>query len=345
MSMAVLAESARVAGRSRAAWDGWLLGAVLALLALGVVMVHSASVAYAARTHGFGSYFLLRHVVYVALGLGVMALALRLRVRVWEKAGPYLLLGGIVLLVLVLLPGVGVHVNGASRWIKLGFFTLQPAELVKLFMVLYVAGYLVRKQEELKNFTQGILMVSIVVAVVGMLLLQEPDFGSVVVICTVVLLMLFLGGVRFWHFGLVLLTGIGGMVLLTIFSPYRMGRVTSFMDPWADPFGSASTYAAESVIQLPPSSVTPRANSGSGGQPTLGPIIAKRRARWHRPSMRSSVSLSSSVPVDSTLSQRLSSSASSVTRTPSRSPTRSARSSITTSCAPRAVMRGTSEAK
>lgn len=239
MSVAVLADQPiRVAGRSRFFWDGWLLGSVLVLLALGVVMVHSASVAFATRTHGFGAYFLLRHVLYVALGLGIMALALRLRVRVWEKAGPYLLLAGIATLVLVLVPGIGLHVNGASRWIKLGIFTLQPAEPMKLFMVSYVAGYLVRKQEELKNFTQGILMVSLVVAVIGMLLLQEPDFGSVVVICIAVLLMLFLGGVRFWHFALVLLAGIGGMTLLTVISPYRMGRVTSFMDPWADPFGS-----------------------------------------------------------------------------------------------------------
>ncbi len=239
MSLAILAESpARVAGRPRFFSDGWLLGSVLLLLAFGVVMVYSASIAFAARMHGFDAYFLVRHLLYVAVGLGLMVLALRLRIRVWEKAGPYLLLAGIAALVLVLLPGVGARVNGASRWIKLGFFTLQPAELMKLFMVIYVSGYLVRKQEELRNFTQGILMVSVVVAVIGMLLLQEPDFGSVVVICTTVLLMLFLGGVRFWHFGLVVLTGIGGMVLLTIISPYRMGRVTSFMDPWADPFGS-----------------------------------------------------------------------------------------------------------
>src|SRR5205807_1238284 len=117
--------------RPRLLWDGWLLGAVLLLIALGVVMVHSASIAYAARTYGFGAYFLVRHLVYVALGLGVMALTLRLRVRVWEKCGPYLLLAGIALLVIVLIPGVGARVNGASRWIKLGFFTLQPAEMMK----------------------------------------------------------------------------------------------------------------------------------------------------------------------------------------------------------------------
>src|SRR6185436_8714937 len=180
MSMAVLTESStRIAGRPRWSGDGWLLGSVLGLIALGVVMVYSASIAFAARMHDFDAYFLVRHLFYLAAGLGLMLAAYRIRVRVWEKAGPYLLLIGIAALVIVLLPGIGARVNGAARWIKLGFFTLQPGELMKLFMIIYVAGYLVRKQEELKNFTQGILMVSVVVAVIGMLLLQQPDFGSV----------------------------------------------------------------------------------------------------------------------------------------------------------------------
>jgi cell division protein FtsW len=109
---------------------------------------------------------------------------------------------------------------------------------MKLLMVVYVAGYLVRKQEELKNFTQGIVMVSLVLAVIGTLLLLEPDLGTVVVMCFTVLTMLFLGGVRFWHFALVGIAGLGGMALLTVFTPYRMLRVTSFMDPWADPFNT-----------------------------------------------------------------------------------------------------------
>jgi cell division protein FtsW len=228
----------RAAGRARPFCDLWLLGSVLALLALGVVMVHSASVAFASRLQGFSAYYLLRHAVYAVLGLLALAVVLRTRIRLWEQAGPYLLLLGIALLVVVLLPGVGSHVNGSSRWIRLGIVSLQPSELMKLFMVVYVAGYLVRKQEELRNFTQGILMVSLVVAVIGMLLLQEPDLGTVVVICLTVLLMLFLGGVRFWHFALVVLTGVGGMAALTLISPYRLGRVTSFINPWADPFGS-----------------------------------------------------------------------------------------------------------
>lgn len=235
---AVLDAPARAAGRPRAAWDAWLLGSAGALLALGTVMVHSASVAYGAHTHGASAYFLIRHTVYVVLGVAVMALVMHSRVRWWERGGPLLLLLGIGLLVAVLLPGVGRHVNGSARWIRLGFVTLQPSELTKLFMVVYVAGYLVRKQEALRNFTQGIVMMSLVVAVIGMLLLMEPDLGSVVVICLTVFAMLFLGGVRFWHFALVAVAGLGGMVLLTVISPYRMGRVTSFLDPWADPFGS-----------------------------------------------------------------------------------------------------------
>jgi len=232
------AASLRVAGRSRPALDPWLLGAAVALIAFGIVMVYSASIAYAQRLTGQGHYFLLRHLAHLAMAVMVMTVVYRLRVRVWERLGPYLLLTGVVLLVLVLVPGIGANINGSSRWIKLGVFNLQPSELMKLFVVVYVAGYLVRRQEELVRFTRGILMVGLVVAVIGMLLLQEPDLGSVAVISATVMTMLFLGGVRFWHFGLVLLLGLGGMILLTVLSPYRMGRVTSFLDPWSDPFGS-----------------------------------------------------------------------------------------------------------
>lgn len=228
----------RTAGKARAAWDPWLLGSTYILLAMGLIMVYSASIAYADREMHNSAYFLLRHSAYSLLGLVLMAFVMRTRVRWWEKAGPYLLLLGIASLFVVLVPGISAHVNGSSRWIKLGIVNLQPSEFMKLFMVVYVAGYLVRKQEELKNFTQGIVMVSLVTGVIGMLLLLEPDMGTFVVISLTVFAMLFLGGVRFWHFMAVLGAGLGGMVLLTIISPYRMGRVTSFLDPWADPFNT-----------------------------------------------------------------------------------------------------------
>lgn len=235
MSVAATADL-RAAGRLRLVWDPWIAGAVLCLLALGIVMVHSASVAYAARTHGNSAYYLARHLVSVGLGLALMAFVLRTRVRWWERLGPWLLFLGMGLLAAVLIPGLGTAVNGSARWIRLGPANVQPSEFMKLFMLLYVAGYLVRRKAELKSFTKGILMIGIVVAVVGVLLLREPDLGTLVVICLTTLTMLFLAGVRAGHFALVLIAGIGGMVLLTVIAPYRVLRVTSFLDPWADPF-------------------------------------------------------------------------------------------------------------
>ena len=238
MSAVIMPGVLRSAGRARPAWDPWLLGSTIVLLATGVIMVYSASVAYADREMNNSAYFLIRHASYTVLGLLLMALTMRTRVRWWEKSGPYLLLIGMVSLFVVLLPGIGAHVNGSSRWIRLGVLNVQPSEFMKLFAVVYVAGYLVRKQEALRNFTQGIVMVSLVVAVIGALLLMEPDMGSLVVITVTVFSMLFLGGVRFWHFMMVLGAGAGSMVLLTIISPYRMARATSFMDPFADPFNT-----------------------------------------------------------------------------------------------------------
>ena len=239
MSEAVLgSRSVRMAGQVQAKWDVWLMASVGCLLLIGVVMVYSASLSISQRATGNSLYYLLRHLVSVVVGLMCMAVVMRTRVRLWETAGPYLLLLGIGLLVVILVPGLGVHVNGSSRWLPLGVVNLQPSELVKIFMIVYVAGYLVRKQDELRFFTQGILMLSIVLAIIGMLLLQEPDLGSVVVICITVFGMLFLAGVRFWHFMVVVGAGVGGMVLLTVFAPYRLARVTGFLDPWSDPFNS-----------------------------------------------------------------------------------------------------------
>lgn len=238
MSGVLSAGTVRAAGRVRTAWDYRLLGAVLALAALGLVMVHSASVDFATRTQGNSLYFLIHHAAYLLAGSAIVMVVARTRVRWWEAAGPYLLLIGLVLLVLVLVPGIGLHINGSSRWLRLGSFTVQPAELMKLFVVVYVAGYLVRRQEELRRFTQGILTIGVVVAIIGVLLLQEPDLGSVVVICLTVLAMLFLGGIRFWHFVLVVAAAVGGTAVLTLVAPYRMNRVTSFLDPWADPFNT-----------------------------------------------------------------------------------------------------------
>ncbi len=225
----------RVAGRAESRWDDVLIVCIMALIAIGLVMVFSASISIAQRTAGNGYYYFIRHAIAVALGLFVMGAAMRTRIVFWEKSGPYLLVAGLVLLAVVLTP-IGSRVNGSARWIPLGLLNLQPAELVKIFMIVYVAGYLVRRQDALHTFTRGIVMMGIVVALVGFLLLLEPDLGSTVVICTTTFAMLFLGGVRFLHFLAVIAAGVISLIALILVSPYRMARVTGFLDPWADPF-------------------------------------------------------------------------------------------------------------
>ncbi len=228
----------RSAGVRRAAGDPWLLGAVTALVGLGLVMVYSASIAFAERATGSSSHFLLRQVAAAGLGLVCVYMIRRTPLRLWELSGPYLLLFAMALLALVLVPGIGVSVNGSARWLRLGIINLQPSELVKLAMVVYVAGYFVRRHAELHNFTQGVATISVVVAVVSLLLLQEPDLGAVVVICLTVLGLLFLGGVRVRHFWLAAAGGLATVVALMLVAPYRLQRVITFLDPWADPFDS-----------------------------------------------------------------------------------------------------------
>ena len=228
----------RAAGSEQARWDPVLLLTFTALLSIGMLMVYSASLPVAIQTTGFGFSIVFRHLLHLAIGLGLMFLVMHTRVRYWEVLGPYLLLGGIVLLILVLIPGFGVHVNGSSRWLNLGLFNIQPSEFVKLFVVIYMSGYLVRRQDRLREFVPGIVMISLVVAIIGVLLLQEPDLGSLAVISATVLVMMFLAGVRFLHFMMIMATGIGGMIILTMVAPYRMNRIAGFIDPWADPFNT-----------------------------------------------------------------------------------------------------------
>lgn len=228
----------RAAGARRLPVDPWLAGAVMTLLLVGVVMVYSASVGYAHKTTGNSAYYLQRHMLHVIAALVLMSLVMRVRMSVWQRMGPVLLLFGLAMLVLVLLPGVGTSVNGSTRWLRLGPVNLQPSEFIKVFMLLYVGGYLVRKEQALETFSQGVLMIGVVLAVTGILLLAEPDLGTLVVLSLSVLGMLFLAGIRFWHFFACIAAAGGAIVVLTLISPYRMERVTGFLNPWADPFDS-----------------------------------------------------------------------------------------------------------
>ncbi|MDH5631959.1 MAG: putative lipid II flippase FtsW [Gammaproteobacteria bacterium] len=218
--------------------DPAFITSVMSLIMLGWLMVFSASLSVTDAAAGSTYQFTLRHSIHVLMGLSLMFVVSRVRSGILMRISPVLLVTGIILLILVLLPGIGAKVNGSVRWLNLGLMRVQPSEFMKLFMIIYVAGYVVRKKEDLGLFVPGIVIMSMVLGLVGTLLLLEPDLGTVVVLSITVMTMLYLAGVRFLHFMIVVLTGAGSMALLTWLSPYRMERVTGFLDPWADPFDS-----------------------------------------------------------------------------------------------------------
>ena len=217
-------------------YDYWLLGAVLALLAIGLVMMGSASISIAEKQYGQPFYYIWKQAFFIVVALILSWGVLHVPSEIWNKISPYLLMFGMALLALVLL--AGKQVNGSLRWIDLGVLNIQPSELMKLFVVIFLAGYLVRRGEEVRTTVMGFLKPMLLLGVVGVLLLLEPDFGSSVVIAFTALGMMFLGGVRLWQFGVLIMVMAMGLSLLAYSSPYRVERLTSFLNPWADPFDS-----------------------------------------------------------------------------------------------------------
>jgi len=210
----------------------------IALLSIGVIMVASSSISIADRNFGNPFYYLQRQLIFVAMGVFAALTMFKIRLVQWEKSGMSLLIFALFLLVLVLLPGVGKTVNGSTRWLPLGVINLQVSELVKLFLFIYVAGYLVRHGDAVRRSMIGFLKPMVMVGLAGLLLLMEPDFGAVVVIMGTVLGMTFLAGVRFIQFISFVFIFACAALLLVVTSPYRMQRLTSFANPWADPFDS-----------------------------------------------------------------------------------------------------------
>lgn len=217
-------------------YDNVLLGTVAALIVIGVVMVASASVGVAERLGQGPSYFLVRHLVFLVLGLALAVVVSRVELRFIERQGQRLLLLAMLLLFLVLLPGIGREVNGAQRWLNLGVFGFQVVEAVKLLLIVWLASYLVRHREQVQNQWWGLFKPICIAAVMVAMLLFQPDFGSALLICAIVGGMVFLGGVRIRNLLLPVLLVLPVMVLLAMSEPYRMRRLTSFLDPWSDPF-------------------------------------------------------------------------------------------------------------
>lgn len=220
--------------------DQGLFWSALLLLCVGLVMVYSASIAMAdgERFTGYrSSYFLSRHAAYLVVGLVAAGVLFRVPMWVWQKAAPWLFLLGALFLVAVLIPGVGREVNGARRWIPVGSMTFQPSEVMKLLVVLYAADYTVRKAAFMDDFRKGFLPMFAVMTLIAALLLREPDFGALVVVTTIAMTILFLGGLNWRLFaGLAVLLAVA-FVILIVSSPYRFQRIVGFMDPWSDAYG------------------------------------------------------------------------------------------------------------
>ncbi|ACE84440.1 putative lipid II flippase FtsW [Cellvibrio japonicus] len=218
--------------------DWTLLCLWLALMSIGLVMVASASVSFAAVTYDDAWFFAKRHVVYMVMGMVLALFVVCIPTSVWQAyAGPFLLIT-LFLLVVVLIPGIGKRVNGSQRWLSLGIISVQVSEIAKFCAVVFFASFFARRYQELHFGWQGFLKPLLVVGVFVGLLLLEPDFGSSVVLSATVFAMMFIAGVRIWHFLLLIMIGVAGLGAVAILSPYRMQRLITFLDPWADQFNT-----------------------------------------------------------------------------------------------------------
>nr|WP_321271726.1 cell division protein FtsW [uncultured Tolumonas sp.] len=215
-------------------YDRGLLALMFALMGIGLMMVASASIKEGPGGDMF--YFTKRHLIFLFICLGIGVGTLYLPIERWKAWSGRLLVGALGLLFATL--AVGRTVNGAKRWIGFGFFNIQPAELAKLALITFIASYLVRRSDEVRGNFIGFVKPLAVVFMLAFMLLLQPDLGSVVVLFVCTFGLLFIGGAKVIQFIALIAAGLAALVGLIMFEPYRMRRVTSFLDPWADPFGS-----------------------------------------------------------------------------------------------------------
>ena len=226
-------------------FDQPLVWVVAALLLWGSVMVYSASIAmpenprFANYTH---AHFLVRHVASIAVAFVAALIAFQIPIQAWEKAAPWLFVVSLALLILVLVPFIGKGVNGARRWIALGILNFQPSELAKFAVLLYAADYMVRKMEVKERFFRAVLPMGVAVAIVGTLLLAEPDMGAFMVISVIAMGILFLGGVNARMFFLIATVLVAAFGLMIAFNDYRRARIFAYLDPWSENNALAKGY-------------------------------------------------------------------------------------------------------
>jgi cell division protein FtsW len=229
--------------------DKTLMFVSVAIVILGFVMMTSSSLHLGEKIAGDPFYYPLRQLIHISVGIAVATTIFFIPMVFWEKTGQWLFIAGLVLLVLILIPGLGAKVNGSIRWLAIGGVRLQVAEVIKLISLIYMAGYLVRHNNTVQTSVKGMIRPLFLMAFACGLLLQQPDFGSAAVIVACALLLMFLAGARLWQFGLLGLFLTLTAALLVVVSPYRMQRVTAFLNPWEDPLGSGYQLT-QSLIAL-----------------------------------------------------------------------------------------------
>ncbi|MDO7905405.1 stage V sporulation protein E [Paenibacillus sp. JX-17] len=224
--------------QSRPAPDLWLFICIFALLAIGIVMVYSAGAVLAFHDYGDSFYFVKRQLLFAGLGIAAMFVTANVDYRIWRKyARPGLLLC-FALLILVLIPGIGVVRGGARSWLGISSFGIQPSEFMKLGMILFLSKWLSRKDYDISSFTRGLLPPLGLIGLAFGLIMMQPDLGTGTVMLGASLLIVFTAGARWKHLGFLALGGAAGFVGLIAAAPYRLKRITAFLDPWSDPLGA-----------------------------------------------------------------------------------------------------------
>lgn len=223
-------------GKKNSLFDFWLIGVICAILIFGLLMMTSASIAISEQQTGHPFYFLFKQLVYLIMGFLLGLIIFYTPIKNWQHWSGYLLLGVMSLLALVLIHGIGHSINGSMRWLGIGGLGFQVSELAKLISVIFFAGYFVRRCDELASGWQAFLKPMLVLGMIALLLLKEPDFGATVVICATVLGMMFLAGMPLAPFIALFASLVGAFALLAISAPYRMARLTAFLNPWARPY-------------------------------------------------------------------------------------------------------------
>lgn len=218
--------------------DKWLLGTVLILMLFGLIMIYSSSYIWAEYKFNNSFHYVINQGVFIIIGIILMLIVSKIDYQIYYKNANILLLSALVLLILVLIPGIGSVRNGSRSWFGIGSFGVQPSEFAKLSLIIFTSKYLQKSNKFIKNYKKGVIPILLVLFLFFGLIMLEPDFGTGMIIIVSIIALLFIAGVNMKFFIILGLIGVVGIVVLILIAPYRMDRITSFLDPWSDPLGT-----------------------------------------------------------------------------------------------------------